>query len=157
MKSKSPFDFNDIVVDVIQDQDNNQTATIRAMGGTLDFTVQIGETTWTKSVEGAAKGYAVGTMYNTDPTPIWNADLASFSVTGWNPGLNNIVVTVKHKINDKTVEKNSEDVIVKIPFPKEGEVPMIIAVVPPLCDWQLERESLSTDWWTTPEDTPTAE
>ena len=155
--SKGDFDFNDIVVDVIQDKNNNQTATIRAMGGTLDFTVKIGQTTWTKSVEGADKGYVVETMYNTEPTPIWNAELATFSVTGWIPSSNNIVVSVKHKINDQTVEKKGEDVIIEIPFTKDGDVPMIIAVVPPLCDWQLERESLPQNWWKEPENQPTAQ
>ena len=48
--SKDDFDFNDIVFDVKQAQDGTQKCVIRAMGGTLDFTLKIGNTTWTKSV-----------------------------------------------------------------------------------------------------------
>lgn len=131
------FDFNDIVVDVKMDQSNNTFATIRAMGGTLDFTLKIGDTVWSKE----AKGFEVGRMYNTDPTPVWDLVLAEFPVTGWIPGQNNISVTVK--------EKNSDGVLteVDIPFPKKGDVPMIIAVYPLLGDWMEERVSIPSDYF----------
>ena len=58
--SKKDFDFNDIVVDVYQAVNGSQKAIIRAMGGTIDFTLKIGDTEWTKSVQGAAAGYQVG-------------------------------------------------------------------------------------------------
>ena len=61
--SKDDFDFNDIVVDVKQDIQGNQKAIIRAMGGTLDFTLKIGNTEWTKSKDGVAAGYKTSTMY----------------------------------------------------------------------------------------------
>jgi len=139
--SKDDFDFNDIVFDVKQAQDGTQKCVIRAMGGTLDFTLQIGNTTWTKSVEGVAAGYNVKTMYNTQGTIVWDKVLAEFPVTGWSFNSNNISVKVKTSVSD--------DVIIEIPFPKKGEVPMIIAFRT-FCDWQAERESLPADWWVIP-------
>lgn len=142
------FDFNDIVVDVMQDDAGNQKAIIRAMGGTIDFTVKIGNTEWSKSVEGAALGYEVGTMYNTNPIdPTKSYD--EFTVTGWKPNDNNIVVSAK--VKDKT--NTSGDVIVVFPFSRKGEVPMIIAV-DTFVDWQLERSSLPEDWWKEGEEDP---
>jgi hypothetical protein len=146
--AKGDFDFNDIIVDVMQDDNGNQKAIIRAMGGTIDFTLQIGNTTWTKSVEGAALGYAVDQMYNTEsiePTKSYD----EFEVTGWDPSDNNISVTVK--VKDQT--NASGLVIITIPFARKGEVPMIIAV-DPLVDWQYERISLPNNWWTEGEDLP---
>jgi hypothetical protein len=140
--STNDFDFNDIVFDVIQDEDGSQTAIIRAMGGTLDFTLTIGNTTWQKSVDGSALGYVTNTMYNTT-SPKWNSALAQFKVTGWNPNSNNISVTM--------VTKESKDAVMTIPFPKTGETPMIIAVKP-FVDWQPERTPLPENWWATPED-----
>jgi len=151
--STDDFDFNDVVVDVMKrtretlyytiDADGNETYTgeskteelapvarIRAMGGTLDFTLKLGDVTWTKS-----SAYNVGTMYNTT-----NIDsemvLAEFEVYGWDENTNNVSVTV-----------NSQDgTIMNIPFPKEGEAPMIIATdttVP----WMSERISIPESWW----------
>ena len=113
------------------------------MGGTLDFTLKIGNTEWTKSVEGVAAGYNVKTMYNTQGTIVWDKELAEFPVTGWNFSSNNISVKVKTSVSD--------NVIIEIPFPRKGEVPMIIAFRT-FCDWQTERESLPADWWVYPED-----
>ena len=48
-------------------------------------------------------------------------------------------------------DSDNNDVIVTIPFPKEGEIPMIIAFRT-FCDWQSERESLPEDWWGIPAD-----
>jgi hypothetical protein len=142
--SKDDFDFNDIVFDIYQGDDNKQKCIIRAMGGTLDFTLNIaGKPVWTKSVEGVAKGYVVKTMYNTNPTPKWDDNLAEFEVTGWNPSANNVSVSVKSNVSD--------DVIIEVPFPKTGEVPMILAVKT-FVDWQLERDPLPEDFWYIPED-----
>ena len=131
--SNDDFDFNDIVVDVMQDDNGNQKAIVRAMGGTIDFTLQIGSTTWSK----VGAKFDESTMYNTenfDPT----LALAEFQVSGWNPATNNITATVKSNV--------SEGVIIEIPFPKTGDVPMIIAIKP-IWDWQNERESLPKGWW----------
>ena len=133
--SKDDFDFNDIVFDVIDDN-GSQECIVRAMGGTLDFTLKIGDTTWTKSEAADVK-----TMYNTQGNIEYDKVLARFPVTGWNPNANNISVEVKSNV--------SENVIVKIPFPKKGEVPMILAFKP-VTNWQTERESLPEGWWFTP-------
>jgi hypothetical protein len=138
--SKDDFDFNDIVFDVIDDN-GTQKCIVRAMGGTLDFTLHIGDTEWTKSVDGVAAGYNVKTMYNTQSTIVWDKVLAEFPVTGWNPNTNNIKVKVNSSV--------SNDVIIEIPFPKKGEVPMIISF-PTVTDWQKERESLPENWWVIP-------
>lgn len=145
--SKDDFDFNDIVFDVVQDLQGNQKAIVRAMGGTIDFTLQIGNTKWTKSVEGVAAGYNVSTMYNTSGDVVWDKVLAEFPVTGWDPTNNNISVSVKSTANN--------GVIITIPFSKVGEIPMIIAF-DTVVDWQKERVSLPSDWWKVP-DTEEAE
>lgn len=134
--SKNDFDFNDVVVDVMDDN-GSQKAIIRAMGGTLDFTLTIGNTTWTKSVEGAALGYKVETMYNTQ-NPDYTAKLAEFPVTGWSPENNNVSLTVESRENN--------DVILEVPFPKQGEAPMIIAWNTYI-NWQTERDALPGKWW----------
>ena len=133
------FDFNDIVVDVKEDAMGKQKAIIRAMGGTLDFTLQIGNTTWTKSVNGVAKGYQTTVMYNTNPID-GAMVLDEFDVTGWNPAENNITVSVKSKDNNGVITET------EIPFPKKGEVPMIIAF-DTFYAWMLEQESLPKDWY----------
>lgn len=141
--SKKDFDFNDIVVDVYQAINGSQKAIIRAMGGTIDFTLQIGSTKWQKSVDGVAAGFNVETMYNTE-NPVWDKALVEFPVEGWNPATDNITVTAN--------SVNNEGVIITIPFPREGEVPMIIAV-DTFVDWQLEKKSLPKDWWVPVEET----
>jgi hypothetical protein len=124
----SDFDFNDIVVDVI-DNGVKQIAKVRAMGGTLDFTIKIGNTTWTKS----SNGFNPSTMYNTI-NPDYSAVLATFEVTGWDN--NNISVSVNGK----------NGLIWEIPFPRQGQAPMIIAMEP-LVNWNIERQSVSADWF----------
>ena len=132
------FDFNDIVVDVYQIYEtSSQKAIIRAMGGTYDFTLKIGDTTWSKG----GAGFKTGTMYNTLPTPNWSEKLAEFTVTGWNPSLNNISVTVDQQDSNGVLTE------VDIPFPKAGDAPMIIAVYPLLVDWMLEYQSIPTDFF----------
>ena len=136
--SKKDFDFNDIVVDVYQAIDGSQKAIIRAMGGTIDFTLKIGNTEWTKSVDGVKAGYQVETMYNTE-NPQWDDNLAEFPVSGWDPSTNNITVTANSVVND--------GVILSIPFPRVGDVPMILAF-DTWVDWMKEKVSLPKDWWT---------
>ena len=133
--SKDDFDFNDIVFDVI-DNNGSQKCIVRAMGGTLDFTLKIGDTTWTKSEAADVK-----TMYNTQGTIEYDKVLAEFPVTGWNPNANNISVEVKSAVSD--------EVIIKIPFPKKGEVPMILAFKT-VTNWQAERVSLPDNWYVVP-------
>lgn len=133
------FDFNDIVFDVLQDAQGKQKCIIRAMGGTLDFTLKIGSTEWSKGEDGAKKGYQTNVMYNTDPKDYDGAKvLAEFDVEEWDPTENNVSVSV--------VSKENTGVITVIPFPKKGEVPMMIAL-DTFQAWMYEKESLPKNWW----------
>ena len=148
------FDFNDIVVDVedytvethkvtyengvIKTDVVESTksapskAIIRALGGTIDFELQIGDTKWKKS----ESDYVVTTMYNTQGTIDYDKVLAEFEVTGWNASENNISVTVTEKSGN----------VVNIKFPKKGTAPMIIAV-DPTQKWMGERVSVPSTWF----------
>ena len=148
------FDFNDIVVDVedytvethkvtyengvIKTDEVESTksapskAVIRALGGTIDFELQIGDTKWKKS----ENGFEVTTMYNTQGTIDYDKVLAEFEVTGWNASDNNISVTVTEKSGN----------VVNIKFPKKGTAPMIIAV-DPTQKWMGERVSVPSTWF----------
>ena len=139
-------DFNDIVVDVIQTytatiktyedgtplsgyenpewQYVSSKAAIRALGGILDFELKIGSTKWKKSDTFTKFSQMMNT---TDPSN----DLAPLhvieNIQGYNPGSNNISVTVfKDKVN--TV----------VNFPETGAVPMIIATDSNIL-WSKER------------------
>ena len=157
------FDFNDVVVDVTTDRvkkkifydiDANgswifnheeiiehlpQEAIVRAAGGTLDFTLTIGNTTWTKS----AKFPNYQEMLNTGwqgSAISYGAELDKFEVSGYDPSINNISVTVQGR-------GGSGDVMV-ITFPKKGKAPMIIAL-DASNNWMDERSSVPTGWFTT--------
>ena len=152
------FDFNDVVVDVVNRKhityiypsleavlpsDSTvvnlpQQAIVRAAGGTLDFTLTIGDKQWTKKDH-----YNPSTMLNTG----WNggtidkdAELDRFEVSGWNPNDNNVSVDVKGRGD------NLEEGVQTIVFPKKGEAPKIIAVevtVP----WMKERVEVPDTWF----------
>ena len=148
------FDFNDVVVDVEENvitshkvtYENGEKksdeivsttteptkAVIRAMGGTIDFELIIGETHWTKS----GNGFNAGTMYNTKGTIDYDKVLAEFDVTGWSASANNVSV----KVNGKNGE------VYSITFPKAGTAPMIIAV-DPTQKWMPEQESVPASWF----------
>ena len=149
------FDFNDIVIDVYQNfkekhkvtfengarksdvitetVKSDQVAVIRAMGGTVDFTLKIGDNTWSKS----GNGFDVTKMLNTQSIDK-NAELAKFTVTGWDPEKNNVEVEVKDAKNNR---------VYTIAFPKKGEAPMIIAVDESQ-EWMTERNSVPKAWFT---------
>lgn len=110
------FDFNDIVVDVISTYSYKQTtsetgivtfsdetltsqkAEIRALGGTLDFELNIGGKTWKKS-----DNFDYKVMYNTGnkdtgELPDYTKVLHSFDLPlDYDPATNNISVTVYQK------------------------------------------------------------
>ena len=157
------FDFNDVVVDVTTDRvkkkifydiDANgswtfnheeiiehlpQEAIVRAAGGTLDFTLTIGNTTWTKS----AKFPNYQEMLNTGwqgSAISYGAELDKFEVSGYDPSTNNISVTVQGR-------GGSGEVMV-ITFPKKGKAPMIIAL-DASNNWMDERSSVPEGWFTT--------
>ena len=148
------FDFNDVVVDVedytiythrvtsengviTSDQVISTTsaptkAFIRALGGTIDFELTIGSTTWVKS----QAGFDVKTMYNTQGGIDYKNALAEFEVTGWSYDNNNI--TFRANGNDGR--------FYTVSFPKTGEAPMMIAVDPTL-NWMNERVSIPNTWF----------
>ena len=155
------FDFNDVVVDIQTERaavknyfttDKNgarvlletkvehqlpDQAIIRALGGTLDFTLQIGETTWSKS---QLEDHEVTEMLNTgvDGEIFQTLELAKFQIDGFDPSLNNISLSVKN-------QKSGE--IYTIQFPKKGEAPMIVAMdVNALTPWRKERVSVPKSW-----------
>ena len=185
--SLDDFDFNDIVVDMsevwIEDIDyeyftnggwkeksrmerensRHQEAIIRAMGGTINFQLFIGDD---QIYEKAGHtDYAVTDMLNTG----WNGSpikrYAKLAVIKncildedgktvgtpfwtWNKNTNNIAVAVENHGD------NGGEVITKFKFPKQGEVPMIIAtkthkfgaVIP----WMKERQSIPESWFYIP-------
>lgn len=176
------FDFNDIVVDVYQNitqkwkrklagdieisneyvstEYGPQEAVIRAMGGTLDFTVTIGSTSWTKSTgvpfDTNLTSFNIGTMYNTQNGYIYDKVLAKFTITNsdWNPELNNISVVV---VKDVDTSVDNDHIIYEIPFPKKGDIPMIVAVdATESWSWMNERQGIP-EWWISNDDTVTIE
>ena len=134
------FDFNDIVVDCEDDGKGNKTATIRAMGGTYDFTLNIGGATWNKKNDGPKlqEPVSVTDMVNTKAGEInYNKVLGTFSIPNWNPADNNISVTV---------QESTYNTIYEIQFPHVGGIPMIVAVSPEVL-WMTERTNVPEDWW----------
>ena len=152
-EEKPDFDFNDVVVDVISGrakwkreyeilenggwnlisetkiEDLPDIAVVRAAGGILDFTLKIGNTTWTKS----AKFPNYQQMLNTgrDGEIDYDKELDTFKVEGWNPDNNNISVTVEGKA---------------ITFPETGKAPMVVAV-DPTTNWMVERTPAPESWF----------
>lgn len=150
------FDFNDVVVDVdnytvvthkvtyengvmtsdvISGTADTTKAIVRAMGGTMDFILFIGDTSWSKS----GAGFNVSTMYNTQIPVNYNEVLAEFEVKGWSSQANNISVRVNGK----------DGQVFEISFPKAGEAPMIIAV-DSTQKWMDERNSVPSTWFYLP-------
>ena len=149
------FDFNDVVVDVedytvtshfvtivngvIESDEITSTrpagakAIIRAMGGTLDFELYVGNTKWVKS----QAGFDVSTMYNSQGTIDFDKVLAEFDVDGYDPSLNNVNLRVNGK----------DGKVFTITFPRAGEAPMIIAVEPTQ-KWMGERVCVPRSWFT---------
>ena len=148
------FDFNDVVVDVedytiethkvtrengiiktdeiISTTSAPSQAIIRAMGGTIDFELTIGDTKWVKS----KNNFDVKTMYNTQGDVDYDKELAVFEVTNWDYDTNNISIKVK----------GQEGELFTIRFPKKGEAPMMIAV-DPTQRWMTERTSVPDTWF----------
>ena len=138
------FDFNDIVVDVAYSSyTGQQNAFVRAMGGTLDFTLTIGNTTWTKS----ANDFDPITVYNADGEMEggYEAVLAQFEVDGWVPDQNNISITVKQKAGDMSGD-DVEAFNTSSHFPLVGSVPKIIASNPQQA-FRSPKDGTSIVYW----------
>jgi hypothetical protein len=167
--TKNDFDFNDVVVDLsivynkkitykiidaygnveIEKEEvipstRHQEAIVRAAGGTIDFTLEIGTSTitrWKKSQK-----FTVADMLNTGwgGTPLYysgeNSVLATIPILDddWNPNTNNIRVIVE--------DNGTSDGVKTIKFPKQGETPMMIAVDEDK-NWMRERNSIPSSWW----------
>lgn len=136
-------DFNDIVVDVVSTYTYKKTtsetgivtfsdetiksrkAEIRALGGTLDFELNIGGTTWKKSAD-----FDPSVMYNTQE-PDYTKVLHTIDLPNeYDPASNNISVTV--------YQKDSNMPSATVNFPADGTVPMIIAANA-YEEWSVER------------------
>ena len=136
-------DFNDIVVDVVStytykkttsdtgivtfsdEQVTSRKAEIRALGGTLDFELNIGGTTWKKSAD-----FDPSVMYNTQE-PDYTKVLHTIDLPNeYDPASNNISVTV--------YQKDSNMPSATVNFPADGTVPMIIAANA-YEEWSVER------------------
>lgn len=164
------IDFNDMVVDIEQTEwfhykvtkvngevkgvvktpsttkPTIQKATIRAMGGTLDFDFKIGNNVVFKKSE---SNYTVGTMYNTERGKIdYKKVMWEGTVTGWVPNENNVSFTVyKKNATDPSKPVGTYNVV----FPNLGEVPYIIAFDPSK-EWRDERHPICLDWLSDKED-----
>ena len=155
------FDFNDIVIDVqrykivsheyagptieeavevnshVVDGSIGQRAILRAAGGTLDFTIKIGSTSWTKSSK-----FDFTKMLNTGwggASIDYDKELAEIPLnpTDWDADGNNIEITVY----------NSNSSISALVFPKPGEAPVIISSEPTtMTEWMNERVTIPSDW-----------
>lgn len=173
------IDFNDMVVDIedtkwyhyvvtkedgvvksvtetaVPDGDathtNSQKATIRALGGTLDFDFKIGSNVVFKKSTSTynSNSFTVGTMYNTEKNNI-NYDKVMWegTVSGWNPSTNNVSFTVYKKgSTDPSKPVGTYDIV----FPNLGEVPYIIAFDIKK-EWRNERHPICLDWLSDKED-----
>ena len=145
-------DFNDIVVDVIAEStatikvDANDvplpgyenpeytlkstSAVIRALGGTLDIQVNVGDKSWRKSVYYPETYTEMMNTTNPDYTAVLGTieNIKNFTLDS-----NNISVTV--------YGKNGEQSQNQVNFPLKGEIPMMIATDTSF-DWAKERKSI---------------
>ena len=145
-------DFNDIVVDVIAEStatikvDANDvplpgyenpeytlkstSAIIRALGGTLDIEVNVGDKSWRKSVYYPETYTEMMNTTNPDYTAVLGTieNIKNFTLDS-----NNISVTV--------YGKNGEQSQNQVNFPLKGEIPMMIATDTSF-DWAKERKSI---------------
>ena len=130
--AKGDFDFNDIVFDVVKKASGGYECIVRAMGGTYEISIKVGNTTWSK--EGAK--YDTNTMYNTmEGDYDLTKELARFDVAGWVPEANDVTVTVKGK-----------DGVFVLPFPKNGEIPFMVATNIGKA-WSKERVNVNQIGW----------
>ena len=107
-------------------------------GQRVDFTISIGSTTWTKSEHLTPVEQMMNTGWKGSAIN-YSAVLNQFDIEkmDWDPANNNISVTVDGRGKNLGVQL--------IPFPKEGEIPMIIAVDKEV-NWMVERHSVPDSW-----------
>ena len=113
----------ELITDIVTKTTKSQKAVICHLGGTLPFTLKIGNTTIS------------------DVAPQLDVDVnISKNISGWNPEKNNISIEVQQK----------NGAVYSIQFPKAGEAPMIIAVDPSQ-KWMGERQCVPPSWFYIPE------
>lgn len=133
------FDFNDVVFDVIKYSDGSQVCYVRALGGTLDVTINVGNGSWRKGSE-----YTVTDMLNTNPIdPL--ACLKEFDASGWDGDNDNVSVTVAGK--EGLTEGGTTTFYYAVPFPAQGEAPLIVATMYGSKTWMLERHGIPYKEW----------
>ena len=142
--STDDFDFNDVVVDVtetttthhkvtlangvvtkdeITGTDKTQKAVVRHLGGIYPFVLKVGNTTFDKM--GGEDTFDKDVNIEKD-------------VTGWDPTLNNVSVTVE--VPDKTQGSKMYDAVNE--FPKVGEFPMMFTCDPEV-KWAAEKQEFN--------------
>lgn len=134
------FDFNDVVFDVIQFEDGTEKCLVRALGGTLDITIKVGNKEWTKSSK-----FTVTDMLNTNPIDP-NLILHEFDVTGWGGNNSTVSITVKGE-EGVTAGGATEGFYWAEPFPAMGEAPLIVAVQYGSKTWLRERQGVPNKEW----------
>lgn len=193
--ASSDIDFNDVVFDICEETEyklvtderqkssspygmrkspylSTQNLIIRAMGGTLDFGLNIGGAEILKKSD--LKSYNTKAMYKTGmrngKSSLLDYDGIIYQETlsdnPWIPENNNVSITV---YKDENTTESSEGVLIEksgtytIPFPNAGEAPCIIAF-PVTKMWRDEGHQFCNEWlkdnepalWEMPENTPDA-
>lgn len=132
------FDFNDVVFDVIKYSDGSQKCYVRALGGTLDVTIKVANNSWTKRQD-----YTITEMLNTNPIDP-NLCLKEFDATGWDGDNSKVSVIVEG--NDKAAGGETT-YYWAVPFPAQGEAPLIVATMYGSKTWMRERQSVPNVQW----------
>lgn len=137
------FDFNDIVIDMIE----NTTTTHKVT--TTNGTITADDVTTTKEQKAFLRhrggiypfSVKIGNSYTSDEFPGVLSDDPNIELTNfgnaWNPETNNISVNVRD-MNTNTV--------VTIPFGMQGQAPMMVAVKTTL-NWMPERKAVPNSWF----------
>jgi len=132
------FDFNDVVFDVIKFSDGSQKCYVRALGGTLDVTINVGNNSWTKSSK-----YTITDMLNTNPIDP-NLILHEFDVTGWDGDNSKVSVIVE---GNEEAQGGTTTYYWAVPFPAQGEAPLIVATMYGSKTWMTERNGVPNKEW----------
>lgn len=132
------FDFNDVVFDVIKFTDGSQKCYVRALGGTLDVTIKVGNNSWTKRSK-----YTITDMLNTNPIDP-NLILHEFDVTGWDGDNSKVSVIVE---GNEEAQGGTTTFYWAVPFPAQGEAPLIVATMYGSKTWMPERQSVPNVEW----------
>lgn len=137
------FDFNDVVFDVVKYSDNTTWCYVRALGGTLDVTIKVANSSWTKS--DTYNPYTQ--MLNTNNI---NKDdcLGEFQVNGDWDFENNSNIYVVVKAEEDVTNGGTTEFYYTEPFPAVGAVPLIIAT-PISKTWRRERDRITDIEWFT--------